>query len=117
MRLITAVIKPFKLDDVKAALEALGISKFLYVPGWDLHVFAFPDLFRPESVAANFRLEAKLTSGYLLTWRKPGSPPLPAEVMSAYRESYSKGRAGILSKLYPIWMERLGEKNTLEKRR
>jgi nitrogen regulatory protein P-II 1 len=25
MRLITAVIKPFKLDDVKAALEALGV--------------------------------------------------------------------------------------------
>lgn len=26
MRLITAVIKPFKLDDVKAALEALGVQ-------------------------------------------------------------------------------------------
>ena len=25
MRLITAVIKPFKLDDVKAALEAYGV--------------------------------------------------------------------------------------------
>ena len=26
MRLVTAVIKPFKLDDVKAALEVLGIQ-------------------------------------------------------------------------------------------
>ena len=26
MRLITAVVKPFKLDDVKAALEALGVQ-------------------------------------------------------------------------------------------
>jgi nitrogen regulatory protein P-II 1 len=26
MKLITAVIKPFKLEDVKAALEALGVS-------------------------------------------------------------------------------------------
>ena len=26
MRLVTAVIKPFKLDDVKAALEALGVQ-------------------------------------------------------------------------------------------
>ena len=26
MRLITAVIKPFKLDDVKAALEAFGVQ-------------------------------------------------------------------------------------------
>jgi nitrogen regulatory protein P-II 1 len=26
MRLITAIIKPFKLDDVKAALEAIGIT-------------------------------------------------------------------------------------------
>jgi nitrogen regulatory protein P-II 1 len=25
MRLITAVIKPFKLDDVKAALQAFGV--------------------------------------------------------------------------------------------
>ena len=26
MRLVTAVIKPFRLDDVKAALEALGVQ-------------------------------------------------------------------------------------------
>ena len=26
MRLVTAVIKPFKLDDVKAALEAVGVQ-------------------------------------------------------------------------------------------
>ena len=26
MRLVTAVVKPFKLDDVKAALEALGVQ-------------------------------------------------------------------------------------------
>jgi nitrogen regulatory protein PII len=26
MKLITAIIKPFKLDDVKAALKALGVS-------------------------------------------------------------------------------------------
>ena len=26
MRLITAVIKPFKLDDVKAALQAFGVQ-------------------------------------------------------------------------------------------
>ena len=26
MRLITAIIKPFKLDDVKSALEAFGIN-------------------------------------------------------------------------------------------
>ncbi|MGI8695579.1 MAG: P-II family nitrogen regulator [Mycobacteriales bacterium] len=26
MKLLTAVIKPFKLDDVKAALEALGVA-------------------------------------------------------------------------------------------
>jgi nitrogen regulatory protein P-II 1 len=26
MRLITAIIKPFRLDDVKAALEALGVA-------------------------------------------------------------------------------------------
>jgi len=26
MRLVTAVIKPFKLDDVKSALEALGVQ-------------------------------------------------------------------------------------------
>ncbi len=26
MRLVTAIIKPFKLDDVKAALEAFGIA-------------------------------------------------------------------------------------------
>ena len=26
MRLVTAVVKPFKLDDVKAALEAIGVQ-------------------------------------------------------------------------------------------
>ena len=26
MRLVTAVVKPFKLDDVKTALEAIGVQ-------------------------------------------------------------------------------------------
>ncbi|MBC7679906.1 MAG: P-II family nitrogen regulator, partial [Pseudorhodobacter sp.] len=26
MRLVTAIVKPFKLDDVKTALEALGVQ-------------------------------------------------------------------------------------------
>ena len=26
MRLVTAILKPFKLDDVKSALEAIGVQ-------------------------------------------------------------------------------------------
>lgn len=89
MKLITAIIRPFKLDEVREALSAAGVSGITVteVKGFGRQK-GHTELYRGAEYVVDFlpkiKIETVVTDDRLTRWsRRSRTPPVPARSATA----------------------------------